>query len=187
VLLLVTGMPGSGKSVFASVAASLGFEVFSMGDVVREFAQRAGITEAAEVNVFADRERRDHGPDIWAIRTAERIAESGARRVVVDGVRSRFEAEVFERVLGERAVVVAIVAPRMERYRRILGRGRVDDPESIMELQSRDWREISWGVAELIALADYYIVNDEDLDSFMEKSKKKLREILEREAPAGAE
>ncbi len=180
-------MPGSGKSVFASVAESMGFSVFSMGDVVREYAARAGIRGASEVNLFADRERKAHGPDVWAIRTAEKIAESGARLVLVDGVRSRFEVEVFERILGERGIVVAIVAPRMERYRRILGRGRVDDPESIMELQGRDWREISWGVAELVAMADVYVLNDSDLETFLEESKKKLKQILEREGPPGAE
>jgi len=42
-LILIAGMPGSGKSIVSSIARELGLPVYVMGDVVREEARRRGI------------------------------------------------------------------------------------------------------------------------------------------------
>jgi len=42
-IFCITGMPGSGKSLVADAAKQLGFRVVSMGDVIREEAERRGV------------------------------------------------------------------------------------------------------------------------------------------------
>ena len=69
-LILVTGMPGSGKEELLRVADSLEIPYLRMGDAVRECykgsdAYRRGLN----VIQFADEERSNHGKDIWAKRT----------------------------------------------------------------------------------------------------------------------
>lgn len=69
-LILVTGMPGSGKEELLRVADSSNIPYLRMGDAVRECykgsdAYRRGLN----VIQFADEERSNHGKDIWAKRT----------------------------------------------------------------------------------------------------------------------
>jgi dephospho-CoA kinase len=59
-------------------------------------------------------------------------------------------------------VVVAFLAPRPLRRQRVISRRRADDsPEAFEE---RDRREIAYGAAIPIALADAYIVNTSTMD-----------------------
>lgn len=53
--------------------------------------------------------------------------------------------------------VVAIIAPRAIRLARVRERGREDD--SVEHFTKRDWREINYGLATCIALADDYVLN----------------------------
>jgi dephospho-CoA kinase len=54
-------------------------------------------------------------------------------------------------------VVVAFLAPKSIRKARVLSRGRPDD--SAAAFDGRDRREINYGLATPIALADEYILN----------------------------
>jgi dephospho-CoA kinase len=49
------------------------------------------------------------------------------------------------------------LAPRNIRLNRVQERGRADD--SVDRFNDRDWREINYGVAACIAMADEYVLN----------------------------
>jgi dephospho-CoA kinase len=72
-------------------------------------------------------------------------------------------------------VVVAFLAPRNLRLERICVRGRADD--SIHAFDKRDQREISYGTAIPIALADAYILNTKT----MADAIKQLAAIVKKE------
>jgi dephospho-CoA kinase len=86
----------------------------------------------------------------------------------MEGIRSKQEIDL----IGARSetVVVAFLAPRSLRRERVLSRGRSDD--SATAFDGRDRREIDYGLAVPIALADEYILNagtvDDALDAFGE-------------------
>ncbi|KAA8922691.1 dephospho-CoA kinase [Thermoplasma sp.] len=173
-MIVVTGMPGAGKDEFVKVARSLGFMDLHMGNTVREFAKRAGIPEIDhEIGSFATSERKKYGMDIWAVRTAEKITDDG--RTVIDGLRNYEELQYFSR-FSENPYVVAIFASRKDRFSRIVKRDRPDDIRTMEELIERDTRELSWGIGNVIALADYMIVNDDTLETFHERCRKLLTE-----------
>jgi dephospho-CoA kinase len=94
--------------------------------------------------------------------------DSGEPVVFMEGIRSKQEIDL----IGARSetVVVAFLAPRSLRRERVLSRGRSDD--SAAAFDGRDRREIDYGLAVPIALADEYILNtgtvDEALDAFGE-------------------
>ncbi|MEM4904013.1 MAG: AAA family ATPase, partial [Desulfurococcaceae archaeon] len=72
--ILVTGMPGSGKSIVVSVAKELGIPVYTMGDVVRDETLRMYGTITPELMVETSRLLRERfGEDIIALRTLERV------------------------------------------------------------------------------------------------------------------
>src|SRR2546425_5982992 len=151
-VVCVTGMPGCGKEEVLSVAQELGFSIVRMGDVVREEAQRRGlpITDAA-VGGLAHAERQAHGYGVWAERALPRVRGEG---VLVDGLRGRAELDVFRKAFGEGLVVLAVHASPKTRYERMMRRRRPDDAMSVEAFRVRDVRELSWGLGDVIAIAD---------------------------------
>ena len=181
-VLCVTGLPGSGKGVVCEVAKELNIPCFTMGDDVREEARRRGIPLTSDnLNKLATELREVEGPDAIARRTYLRIVDklriSQVKLIVIDGVRSLHEVEYFKRKLGD-VRIVAVHASPTTRYRRILERSRPGDPKNWDEFRRRDITELSWGIGEVIALADYMIVNEGDLESIKREVRRLLEEIL---------
>ncbi len=179
VIILLTGMPGSGKSVVSEVAKEMGIEVFNMGDVVREEVFRRGLEPTPENILRVATELRERfGQNIIARRVAEKIAKSKSRVVLVDGVRSLYEVEVF-RGLGK-CIVMAVHASPRTRYERLVRRGRPGDPKNWSEFEKRDRTELAFGIGSVIALADVMIVNEGSLEEFKRTVTKHLEEVLRR-------
>lgn len=175
-MMIVTGMPGAGKDEFINVANSLGIEDVHMGNAVRKFAKTSSIsTTDGSIGAFATGERKKFGMDIWARRTAEAIEDPD--NTIVDGLRN-YEELVFFTEHYSNLKVVAVFANRDQRLERILKRGREDDIRNSKELIKRDERELSWGIGNVIALADFMIVNDCSLEDFRERSRKLITEKI---------
>jgi dephospho-CoA kinase len=173
-IIIVTGMPGAGKEEFLSVADSIGIPFVRMGDVVREaYAASSESKSGIGVGQFANSERERFGRNIWAARTIEKMFGSV---FLVDGCRSMAEVRSF-RELSSDVRIIGIHSPPGMRYERLVKRGREDAPNSIEEFNERDSREVSWGLAEVIALSDIMIVNDSDLGAMHSISERLLREM----------
>lgn len=167
-----TGMPGSGKSEAMEVAKARGFPVVRMGDLIWEEVERQGLPrDASNVGRVANAMRESHGKDVWAVRTVERVRREakGHKLVLIDGIRSNHEVEVFRRELGHDFTLVAIHTDPDHRFDRMAKRGRADDSTDKTVLAARDEREMGWGIARTIALADQMLVNDGTLDAFRAK------------------
>ncbi len=173
-IILLTGMPGSGKEEFIKVAEDMGIYVIRMGDVVRDFVRSLSLPlNDNNVGRIANSEREKNGMDIWARRTLERI---GTGNYIIDGVRNWEEVEFFKKYFGENMKIVAILSSPDTRFKRLLKRGRMDDPKSFEEFLKRDNREMGWGLAKVIANADFFIVNESSLEDF----KESVRNLLKR-------
>lgn len=72
---------------------------------------------------------------------------------------------------------MAVHASPSVRYERLVKRAREDAPKNIDEFRERDSREIGWGVAEVIALADHLVPNMGTLEEFRQASEKVLRSL----------
>ncbi len=164
----VCGMPGSGKSIISDTARRLQWSIRSMGDVVRSEVERLGLDHSAEVTgrVATDL-RESHGLTVIADRLAIQINEDlmAGRSVLVDGVRSPVELKRLAQIVGRRPLLIAVTADASIRWQRLKERGRPEDG-SIESLQARDQREIGFGLAEVITLADIVWCNvDDDVEN----------------------
>ncbi len=172
-LVLVTGMPGSGKTVVSSLAREMGLPVYVMGDVVREEARRRGLEPTpANLNMVARLLREEHGEDVIARRVLEKLLRDDPGFAVVDGVRSLREVEVL-RGYGETVIVAVHASPRT-RFERLRRRGRPGDPRSWEEFRQRDLTELGFSLGSVIALADYMLVNEGDVFTLREKARRLL-------------
>lgn len=169
IVIFIAGLPGSGKGVFTDVAVSRGIPVVVLGDVVREEVSRRGLSRSLENLVRVAQELREKfGPEAIAMLSIGKLVEALEKSciVVVDGVRSLNEVEYIKMKTGAEAVIVAIHASPRTRFGRIKMRARPGDPKELNEFIERDLRELSWGLGNVIALADEVIVNEGSLDEF---------------------
>lgn len=172
-----TGMPGAGKTEAINIARSMDFPVVSMGDKVRAEAQQHCLADNdAAVGSFADGMRQQYGLNIWARRCLEDIKKHS--RAVIDGIRNIEEVETFKHEISH-FILVAIHASPQTRYKRLMQRKRADDSLSVEDLKKREQRELSWGIGDVIAMADIVVANENDLGELREKIKRILASLFE--------
>jgi len=176
----IVGLPGSGKSAAADVAADLGIPVVTMGDVVRAECRDRGL-ELTEDNmgaVASDLRERD-GLAAVAKRSLplieERLTESDADTLLVDGIRGGREVDLFREAFDDAFTLVSIEVPFETRLVRVRERGRDPTAEERVDLRERDERELGYGMGEAMDDADVTIRNTDSLDAF----RAKIRALLE--------
>ena len=176
VILILVGMPGSGKDIFVQEARKAGFDHIRMGDMVRLFAKEAGLESSDNsIGGFATSQRDEQGADIWAKRTLEKMPDGD---VLIDGSRSLAEIEHFKAKLEDGLTIIGIEAPEQQRFQRLAARGREDDPSIFEEFQARDKRELSWGLGEALEKAEITITNDGTLEEFRSKCQLMIKDII---------
>lgn len=193
------GLPGSGKGEASKIARELGLSVVVMGDVIRQEAARQGL-EPTDVNLgrIGCALREAEGPEAVARRIFQEASASGEETVVVDGLRSREEADYFASQ-AEEYYLVEVCAPAEERLRWLRARGRPDDPgsglcgaeeqdqdekiisscgepdgQAAAALEQRECREMGWGMCQAMEAASLKLVNDGSLEEFRENARKLL-------------
>ncbi|HIH60626.1 MAG TPA: flagellar hook-basal body complex protein FliE [Ferroplasma sp.] len=177
-MLIITGMPGSGKDEFVKVAKSMGFIDAHMGNAVKKNALKNNINlDDKSVGTYATAERKKYGMDIWAKRTAELITNPDI--TIVDGLRNEEELDYFKNNFHN-IIVIAVFANETDRLERILARDREDDSHDYSGMHQRDNRELSWGIGKVISLADYMIVNDSTLEEYHKNVNILLKHIISR-------
>ncbi len=171
----VAGMPGAGKSVVVSVAIGRGYDVVVMGDVVRRETERRGLKLTPEnVGKTMLELRKLEGSGTIARKSLAIIEEAAKQRVIIDGVRSISEAEEFRRHFRKFTLLAVHSSPET-RYKRLFHRRRSDDPNNHEISRDRDARELGVGLGNAIAMAEFMIVNEQNL----EFAKKSATDILE--------
>jgi dephospho-CoA kinase len=161
VVIGLVGMPGAGKSLaIEALEARKGAKIVNMGDMVREQVTKAGSNITPEnLGKMAEDLRKKRGPDVVAQLTAEKVAEVSKEGdlVVIDGLRSMQEVTLFR--ARWHFPVLAIHSAPGTRHARMRTRLRADDSVQPGYYEMRDARELKFGIAEVIVLADEMIVN----------------------------
>jgi dephospho-CoA kinase len=165
---IIIGMPAAGKDIARQFARAKGYPYFATGDIVRAEAARRNVSPDAESMARLSTELRGSdglGVTRLALKTA---VTSGSAVVFMEGIRSTQEIDLI--AAQAETMVIAFLAPKSLRRARVLSRGRSDD--SAEAFDGRDRREIDYGLATPIALADEYVLNtgtvDEALAAFGE-------------------
>lgn len=171
----VTGFRGSGKSLAAHAARSLGIPVLEMRKPVVALMRKQGIKVTnRSLRLFADKIRREHGKAVSARLAVDALRNMNVRVVLVNGVRSSEEIKEFRKNFNFR--LVAVTAPIRMRFGRILKRRRRDDPRKYSDFLWSERMERHWGLAKALASADYVVKND----STRAGCEKRIRLILKR-------
>ena len=151
-------MPGAGKSTIATGLKSKGFDVYNMGDAIRAEAKRRNLEPTGtNLGKIMLELREKNGPGVVAELTKLQITNSNSNVVIIDGIRSNHEIEVFKKI-GTVKLLLIEATPNT-RFNFLHERGRTDDPKTRETFDERDKREIGVGLSDSIASADKTISN----------------------------
>jgi len=172
-------MPGSGKSTVVRALKSRGFDVLNLGDGVRAEAKRRNLDPTGDNLGKLMLELRDkNGPGAIAELITDKIKNSNANVIIVDGIRSAAEIEVLKNVGVVK--LLSIDASTDTRYKFLRARRRSDDPETREKFEERDKRELGVGIGKSIALADETIKNNNiTLDELIEHTCKVIEKWID--------
>lgn len=170
-LIILTGMPGAGKSEVADAFHRAGTPVIVMGDVVRDEVRRRGMEINPTNNKLVMLELREHdGQGAIAKHCVRHLKDTKAELVVIEGCRSLAEVDVFDDYAESVCIICVHSSPRT-RFGRLQKRGRKDDPQDWSTFRERDLREISVGLGAVIALSDIVVVNEETIEHLRKDSE----------------
>ncbi len=176
----LAGMPGSGKSLVVEVARQLGYDVVTMGDVVREETLKR-YSELTPQNVGKTmlELRAENGNYVIAQKCVPKIEQQKSGKVMVDGLRSLFEADIFHKNFAN-FTLLAVYASPQSRFNRLVSRHRSDDPPNWQVFYERDMRELGVGLGNVIAMAEKILVNDGSIEQFKAQAKDSLNQVEEK-------
>jgi dephospho-CoA kinase len=181
ILIGTAGMPGAGKDTIKRLVQRLGLPVVVMGDEVRAEARRKGMAITPEnLGKVMLQMRREDGPAAVAKKCIPKIKAISSSVVFVDGIRSLHEIEEFKKEFPDFRVLAVHASPKT-RFKRLLRRGRRDDPRSWEGFLERDRRELRVGLGDVIATADYMVINEgtkrELEDNLIRLLRREVKEI----------
>lgn len=172
----ISGLPGSGKSLVSEIAIERGAIIVSMGDIIREEAKKRGETSKET----AQNLRAEFGQYIVSeltIKKIKRLQNEGLKsKIIVEGIRSPHEVDMFKENF-EDFIILSIFANPTLRFERLKNRMREDDSADYGEFKSRDQMELDFGIGDVISLSDKIIINESDLEGYVEKINEFLDEI----------
>jgi len=142
------GTIGAGKGTVAEyLEKNYGFKTITMGDLVREEADRRGIDYRTdegrkELQNLSEDMKNENGRDYWMIKTIEKIEEMGWDRAVIDGIREPSEADGYKEKLGVEKKIILVDADAELRFKRMKEkRNRPGDPQTLEEFREQEKRE----------------------------------------------
>lgn len=165
-IVAIVGMCGSGKSIASDYYESKGYKKVYFGGVVMDEIKNMGLDVTPENEKFVrNKLRDDYGMAAMAIKSLPKIDEYFKNdNVVLDGLYSWDELVVLKEKYPE-LVVIAIVVDKKIRYNRLSVRDV--RPFSNDDAKKRDLNEIeNMAKGGPIAYADYYILNNGDLEKY---------------------
>lgn len=171
-IIALVGLAGSGKSSAVEYLTKKGFPKIYFGGVIYKAMDEAGIEPTWDnQQKFREEIRRREGKDFVIKRVIKNIHDlinAGQNKIVLDGLYTWSEYKILKHEFPGQVVVIAIVTPKHLRYQRMIK--RLERPMQPREVDQRDWSEIeNLEKGGPIAIADYFIINDNDLTQLHQK------------------
>lgn len=179
-IVAFVGLSGSGKSIAAEHLTEKGYPKVYFGGIILDEVKKRGL-ELTQENEQPIREelREKEGKDFVVRRINQQIHDlinAGQHRIVADGLYSWTEYKVMKHEFPGELTVIAIVSPKHLRKHRLAA--RPVRPLNTEQVDQRDWAEIeNIEKGGPIAVADYYVHNDGNLDHLHEQIDDALNHI----------
>ena len=174
-LIVIVGMPGSGKTFAGSVLKKrFNALVLETGDIIREEIKKRGWKYTPETDKKIRNWFHPGREHIIVERLVKKLKKSRKRTKVIVGFRCLKEIKLLKKLYKEKIIVIAIISSFKIRAHREIRRKRFGKSESLEYLSKRDTNEKRIGLAALIKHADFKINNSKLSKKQMETRLVKL-------------
>lgn len=166
-IIAPVGLAGSGKSSVVEYLTEKGYPKVYVGGLIVQGVLDQGL-ELTPENERSYREtmREQHGKEVFmtmAIDQMKHLVAAGQHTIVLDGLYTWTEYKMLKHAFPGELTTIAVVTPKHLRYKRMSTREH--RPLQQHEVDERDWAEIeNLEKGGPIAIADFFIHNDKDLD-----------------------
>lgn len=179
-ILVIVGMPGSGKTEALKLIEKQGIPFFNMGDVVTKIEPKKRgikkINEYIEDEIRMDLRKR-LGPAAIAIVTTDEVEKMNADIVAISGIHSFAELNYFKEKFGGGFTIIAIQASTKLRSKR--SAKRKIRPLSKEEFEHREHEYAkNFEIQKIMEKADYKINNEGTVKQFRQDIKRVVKEII---------
>lgn len=179
-IIVVTGLPGAGKTAVSSYLKELGIPTFQSGDITREEMKKRRLEMNTVNSEKVAREMRlEFGMEYAVKLTWERHADHLKDNIIcIDGPRDLFELSFLK---GKGRVYLLVVKTALKiRYDRIIQAGGYKVPKNLEEFEWRSDKEAERGMQDLMDTQEvkkYTIHNEGSIEEMMGRVHEILEEI----------
>jgi dephospho-CoA kinase len=167
-VVLLTGLPGSGKTTASGFLQSLGFEVIGLGAIARKYIQQRFSPQGITEWLTAEQELADkNGPAwLWQVCPEQTVVPLRVgSKVCIDSVKSLHEVEIIEEMRCD-ITLINVSAPERYRHSRLLRRVREDTPASGAEIAQYEHWLLKHGLESCMASASIVFYNEGSIEKF---------------------
>jgi dephospho-CoA kinase len=151
-----------------------------MGDVIRQETLKRELELTPDnVGKVMLQLRQEHGNYVIAELCVPRISNQDSHKVLVDGLRSLFEADIFSQNFQKFSLLAIHASPQI-RFTRLANRRRSDDPTEWQVFHERDMRELNVGLGNVMVMSEQMVVNHNSIELCKAKVKESLTRIEEK-------
>ena len=164
-ILGLIGRNCSGKGEVAKFLQSIGFNYYSLSDLLREELKSRDLEESRDNLIEIGNElRRKYGPPVLAERVLERLEPD--KNYVIDSIRNPLEVAALKKRANFR--LIRVVADEATRFERMRSRQRPGDPDNLEDFQRHETAE---------ALADAELENNGTIDELREQTRRLVQQV----------
>tara|TARA_Y100000310_G_C20656036_1_gene802022 strand:+ start:1081 stop:2133 length:1053 start_codon:yes stop_codon:yes gene_type:complete len=179
----ITGTFCSGKDTFAEYLAEKGYKHFSLSDILRDILKEHTLEVTREnLQKYGTKLRKKEGNNILAKRALEKLNDKD--NYIITSIRNPLE--IKELVQSKNFVLVAIEAPPLIRFERMVERGRKEaEPDTFEKFQEAEKKELASDddnaqqIQNCIDMAQFSITNDSTKEDFISRIEEVLPKITE--------
>ncbi len=181
----LTGTNASGKTTIVNYLISKGFEHYSLSDIIRDELARVGLPPSRENLIrMGNQLRQNKGAAVLSEMIKPKLS---GRHAVIDSIRNVFEVRSLQQLPN--FFLVAVDAPAELRFQRAMARNRPENVSSLAEFlaieqQERTDKLSQQNISACMAMADFHVTNDGDLDQLHRQIDDVLEQISRRVRPS---
>lgn len=160
--IIISGLPGSGKSLASKYFEQNNWHIISAGDILRELCIECGLPcDRSSLQLFGARILREKGNEYFASLLTNKVRMQN--QIVFEGIRPLEVAKIIKQEFSSKLIYIECCDEI--RYRRLVNRDGISEKEfKLLEMN-----QLESQVTNFKLISDFVIENNDSIKDFLIK------------------